>query len=565
MLQSLHIENIAVIERADIEFTDGLNVLTGETGAGKSIVIDALDAVLGGRVSRDLVRTGAEYALVVAVFGADTAADWCERNGIDLSDGELILQRRIGADGKGACRVNGMPVTASQLRELGAHLLDIHGQNDGRQLLDESKHRTYLDRFGALDGPKASFERSYAAWRDAVREMERLSRDEQDKERLAEGLRASLLELEQAGIRPGEEAELAARRDLLRNAEKLKEAVDGAYEALYAGETNAISLCSDASFRLDRASEWSPELAAVHRTVQDARFLLEDAAEHIRDLRGSLDFSAEEYDALESRLALLRRLEKKYGADEAGLLRQLERTRERLDELEYAGDRLEKLRRESEKLQKAALDAAHALSKARRKAGDELEARISAELAALNMPAAQFRVEMEPLAASPGFDAGGCDTIRFLLSANKGEPPGPMSRIASGGELSRIMLAMKNVLAGGDAVPTLVFDEIDAGVSGIAAQRVGEKLSCLSRAKQVLCVTHLPQIAAMADAHFSVEKGERDGRTYTAVQKLDTNGRLREIARLHGGDRITQTTLKSAAEQLSAAAEYKREGNHDAL
>jgi DNA repair protein RecN (Recombination protein N) len=565
MLQSLHIENIAVIERADMDFTDGLNVLTGETGAGKSIVIDALDAVLGGRISRELVRTGAEYALVVAVFGTETAAAWCERNGIDLSDGELILQRRIGADGKGSCRINGAPVTASQLRDLGAFLLDIHGQNDGRQLMDEARHRAYLDRFGAPEEPRAAFDRSYAAWRDTVREMERLSKDDQDKERLAEGLHASLAELKQAGIRPGEEAELIARRDLLRNAEKLKEAVDGAFDALYAGETNAISLCSDASSRLDRASEWSPELAAVRKNVQDAGFLLEDAAEHIRDLRESLEFSAEEYDALESRLALLRRLRKKYGTDEAGLLQQMERARERLDELEYAGDRLEKLHRESEKLQKAAHDAARVLSKARRKAGDELEARITAELKALSMPAAQFRVELEPLAGAPGFDAGGCDTIRFLLSANKGETPGPLSRIASGGELSRIMLAMKNVLAGGDAVPTLVFDEIDAGVSGIAAQRVGEKLASLSRTKQVLCVTHLPQIAAMADTHFSVEKGERDGRTYTAVHKLDTEGRLREIARLHGGDHITQTTLKSAAEQLSAAAEYKREGSHDAL
>jgi DNA repair protein RecN (Recombination protein N) len=560
MLLTLHIENIAVIERADIEFSAGLNVLTGETGAGKSIVIDALDAVLGGRASRELVRTGAEHALIGAVFEAEAASGWCAENDIDISEGILILQRRIGADGKSVCRVNGSPSTAGQLRELGALLLDIHGQNDGRQLLDEARHRTYLDRYGSLEPQKAEFETLYGIWKDTVREIERLSMEDGEKKRLASSLRDGIIELTQAGIRPGEEAELYARRELLRNAGKLSEALDEAYAALGGGEPNALSLCADAIALTGRASAWCPELAGMQERMQEAGLLLEDAAEQLRDLRGRLDFSPEDYDALEGRLALLRRLQRKYGEDEAGLLSRLERNRERLDELEYAGDRLEKLRKDLVIRKDLAMQSARVLSEARRGAADALEKRITSELSDLSMPSAQFSVEMTPLGGQPGFDASGCDAIRFLLAANRGERPGPLSRIASGGELSRIMLAMKNVFAARDAVPTMVFDEIDAGVSGIAAQRVGEKLASLAAFRQVLCVTHLPQIAAMADCHFSVEKTERGGRTHTAVLTLDREGRQRELARLHGGDYITDTTLKSASEQLMAAEEYKRKG-----
>ena len=558
MLQNLHIENIAVIERVDAEFSEGLHVLTGETGAGKSIVIDALDAVLGGRVTRELVRTGADQALVSAVFDADSALGWCAANDVDASDGELILQRRIGADGKSSCRVNGLPVTVAQLREIGALLLDIHGQNDGRQLMDETRHRDYLDAFGVLTETLAAFREAYAAYRETLREMERLAMDDTEKERLAESLRLRIDELENAALRPGEEEELSARRDLLRNAEKLTEALDAAYGALYADEYNAISLCAEARAMTDRAAAWSPELQAAAETLRDAGFSMEDAAERLRDLRDSLHFSPEEYDALESRLALLRRLEKKYARDETGLTVLLAESRERLDELEYAGDRLEKLEKEAAARQTAAMAAAATLTDARGKAAAALEARVTKELADLNMPAAVFSVELTSVEGSPGFDKNGADIVRFLLAANRGERPGPISRIASGGELSRIMLAMKSVFAARDAVPTLVFDEIDAGVSGIAAQRVGEKLAVLSREKQVICVTHLPQIAAMADVHFSVDKEERNGRTYTLVRDLDRDGRLRELARLHGGANVTETTLQSAAEQYAAAESYKK-------
>ncbi|MDO4749832.1 MAG: DNA repair protein RecN, partial [Eubacteriales bacterium] len=535
MLETLHIENIAVIEKADISFADGLNVLTGETGAGKSIVIDALDAVLGGRVSRTLVRTGADRAVVSAVFSSDTVQAWFDENDIDYDDAdELILQRRVSAEGKSSCRVNGIPVTAGQLRELGALLLDIHGQNDGRQLMDESRHREYLDRFGVDRALLSEYTSVYDAWRSVVREMDELRLNDSEKERLSAELKARIDDLERADIHPGEEEELRSRRDLLRNAEKLTEAIDEAYSALYDGEENAVSLCADAEEYTGRAAAWHSDLLEAQTLLRDAGFAMQDAAERLRDVRASLDFSPEEYDALESRLDQLRRLEKRYCTDESGLARLLEESQIRLDELEYAGDRLEKLERDLKTRRDEVLSAAKRLTKARMAAATELEQRVTSELTALSMPSARFGVVCTPLAGESGFDVHGGDEIRFVLAANAGEMPGPISRIASGGELSRIMLALKNVFAERDNVPSLVFDEIDTGVSGIAAQRVGEKLAELAGVKQILCVTHLPQIAAMADTHFSVEKAEKNGRTFTAVRELDKDGRLRELARLHG-------------------------------
>lgn len=559
MLHELHIENIAVIERADVEFFPGLNVLTGETGAGKSIVIDSLGAVLGGRTSRELVRRGAERGLVSAVFDAEGTESWCAGNGIDPEDDQLLLLRRIGADGKSVCRVNGVAVTAAQLRELGSLLLDIHGQNDGRQLLDESRHRGYLDRFGALEKEKADFAAAYAEWRGTKREIERLTMDELEKQRLTDSLSQRMEELEKAQLRPGEEAELAARSELLRHSEKLCEAVDEAYELLYGGSGSALDQASAAQSALSRVSQLSGDIAAVEKTVNEAVISLEDAAETLRDLRGELDFSPEEYDAMLSRLTLIRRLEKKYGGNEAELLQSLEDSRARLDELEYSDDRLEKLRQKLAQCAKNALAEAKKLSARRAECARLLEKRIEEELRALSMPSVVFRVEMLPVDSETGFDSTGCDEIRFLMSANAGEDAGRIAKIASGGELSRIMLAMKNVFAENDPVQSMVFDEIDTGVSGVAAQRVGEKLAELSGARQVLCVTHLPQIAAMADAHFCIAKSETGGRTYTRITALDEDGRLHELARLHGGENITETTLKSALEQLSAAERFKKE------
>lgn len=556
MLTTLHIENIAVIERADVEFTDGLNVLTGETGAGKSIVIDALNAVLGGRTSREIVRSGEDKALVTAVFSGKTADNWCAENGIELED-ELILQRRVTADGKSNCRVCGVPVTAQQLRELGVLLLDIHGQNDGRRLMDEATHRDFLDGFGGHSAQMSDFAQAYDGYHKTKAEIKRLSMDDLEKARIVENLNFQISEIEGANLRGGERDELEARRVLLKNAGKLTEALDDAYDALYTADESALSQVASAGNSLSRISELTPEAQTTELTITDARFMLEDAAERIRDLRATLDFSETEYDTIESRLAELRRLEKKYSKDESELLEHLENCRERLGEIEYAGDTLKKLEAKLAIDEKVVRQAGERLTAARKIAAQELERRIVGELRELNMPAVRFQVNITKI--SSGFDASGADEICFLMSANAGENLGKISKIASGGELSRIMLAMKNVFAERDNVPSLVFDEVDAGVSGVAAQRVGEKLASLSRHKQVLCVTHLPQIAAMADTHFVVEKSESAGRTHTRLTLLDKNGRILELARLHGGENVTETTLKSAGEQLSSAQKFKED------
>ncbi|MEG1632717.1 MAG: DNA repair protein RecN [Oscillospiraceae bacterium] len=556
MLTELHIENIAVIERADIEPVSGLNVLTGETGAGKSIVIDSLSAVLGGRASRDLVRFGADRASVTAVFTTEGAEAWFTENDIEPED-SFVIRRRISSDGKSAATVNGVSVSALQLRSLGARLLDIHGQNDGRQLMDEARHRDYLDGFAGLSAELDAYRALYADYRAALAELHSLNMGEEEKRRLEESLRYRIEELSAADLKAGEEKALESRRELLRNAEKLTESVDDAYEALYGRDGSAAELLGSAATAAGRAALLAPELSQAATQIREALAISEDAAERLRDFKNSLDFAPEEYDALETRLSQLRRLEKKYSADESGLIALLADCERRLDELAYADERREKLQGLLAEKEKTAYNFAHGLSKKRREAGLALQKRIESGLRELNMPSVLFETELLPLSGAPGFDENGCDTVRFLMSANAGEKPGRIARIASGGELARIMLVMKDVLSERDTVQSMVFDEIDEGVSGIAAQRVGEKLGRLSRRKQVICITHLPQIAAMADCHFRIEKTERGGRTYTAVTPLDRDGRTHELARLHGGANITATTLKSADEQLTSATEYK--------
>lgn len=556
MLNELHIENIAVIEKADISFGPGLNVLTGETGAGKSIVIDSIGAVLGDRVSHDLVRRGADRGVVTAAFDPAGCREWLSENEIDCDD-ELILQRRIGADGKSSCRICGAPVTAAQMKELAMLLVDIHGQNDGRQLMDERRHRMYLDGFGLDKRDIAAYTDVYDKFATLRKELESLRMDEIEKERLSDSLRFQIAELERAELKAGEYDALSARRELLRNSEKLTEAIDQSLAILNEGDDNALSMAQNAQYFAQKAAAIAPELSGAAESLGSASFALSDALEVLRDFRESLDFSPEEYDQLESRLALLSKLQRKYSKDEAGLSEYLQQCREKLDNIQYADERAAKLERELEQAKKLCREQAALLSDKRREAAAELEKRIVSELRALNMPSVRFAVEFVPLDNELGFDADGADKIRFVMSANAGEEMGRISRIASGGELSRIMLAMKNVFAANDPVSTMIFDEIDTGVSGIAAQRVGEKLFSVSLGKQVMCVTHLPQIAAMADNHYLISKEERDGRTYTDVTGLDREGRRLELARLHGGDIVTSTTLAGAEEQLCAAEQYK--------
>ncbi|MGN0986048.1 MAG: DNA repair protein RecN [Candidatus Enterenecus sp.] len=562
MLSLLHIENIAVISRADIVFDRGFNVLTGETGAGKSIVIDAIGAIMGERTSRDLIRTGARSAQVSAVFRELPRLDWFERYGIFPDEnGELLLERSIQADGKNVCRVNGKPLLVTQLRELGCRLLNIHGQHDGQQLLDEECHLDYLDSFGGTGESLADFSEAYGRVCRVRKELSSLRMDDGEKARRVDTLNYQIGELERAELRPGEEEELTARRDILRNAERLTSAIDGAWQALTGGDDGegAASLLLSAQEELAQGGRYSEELAALSRQAEELRYAADDLAERVRDVRDSLEFYPGELDELEGRLDTLYRLKKKYGGTVEKMLDYLERCRKELDDIQFSDDRIARLEQELEKALRDARGKGEDLSSQRRAAASRLSDRIRGELAELDMPKVRFEVEFSPKEGQDGMDATGMDTVRFLMSANVGEDLKAIDRIASGGELARIMLALKNVLAENDQVTTMVFDEVDTGVSGRAAGKVAQKLFQVARSKQVLCVTHLPQIAAMGDVHFSVEKGERDGRTFTVVERLNRAQRRQELARLSGGAAVTETMLAGAEELLTAAEQFKRE------
>ncbi len=558
MLELLHIENIAVIEQADIAFRPGFNALTGETGAGKSIVIDAMGAVLGGRTSRDLIRTGADKAFVSATFsGVWEDLPGLLANGVKPDeDGNLLLQRELNTEGKNLCRANGRPVTVAQLREIGRELLNIHGQHDGQQLLDEEQHGAYLDRFGRLESQRESYAACYHAMSDLRGQIRRLQMDEAEKARRGDTLKFQIDELERAKLKPGEEEELVRRRDILRHGEKFLSAVDGADFFLSGDDeqVGAVTLLRQAEESLSGVKRLDDSLEELVKRLENARCEVYDLAELIRDKREEFDFSPAELDELESRSDLLYRLKKKYGATVEDMLEYLDRCRRELDAIETADDTIAHLEgqlREAEKKTKA---AGAALTKARTEAARRLEEHILRELRDLDMGRVRFSIELTE--KEPAAD--GCDSVRFLLSANAGEDLRPLARIASGGELARIMLALKNVLAEQDQVGTLVFDEVDTGVSGRAAQRIAEKMAQVSRHKQVLCVTHLPQLAAMADTHFSVEKGERGGRTYTRVLCLDRQQRAQELARLTGGAHVTEALLRSAEELLDEAEAYRK-------
>ena len=558
MLELLHIENIAVIESADIAFRPGFNALTGETGAGKSIVIDAMGAVLGGRTSRELIRTGASHAFVSAEFsGVPTDLPGLTEAGVAPDEnGELLLQREIGSDGKNVCRANGRPITVAQLRRVGSELLNIHGQHDGAQLLDEEQHGAYLDRFGRTEEPLAAYQQAYGVMADLRGQIRSLQMDEAEKARRMDSLRFQIDELERANLQPGEEEELTARRNLLRNGEKYLGALSGADYCLNGGDEGGgtVEALREAETSLYGIRTLGDDLMELYKRLENLRCEAYDLAETIRDKRAEFDFSPAELDAVESRSDLLYRLKKKYGATVEDMLDYLEKCRAELDAIETADDTLVRLEQQLRAAEKNVRAAGAELTKVRRAAAAVLEQRIQQELRDLDMNRVRFAIDFGEKEPAPD----GCDTIRFLMSANVGEDLRPIARIASGGELARIMLALKNVLAEQEAVGTLVFDEVDTGVSGRAAQKVAEKLAQVSRCKQVLCVTHLPQLAAMADTHFSVEKGESKGRTFTHVILLDREARKAELARLTGGTKVTPALLESAGELLDEAEAYRK-------
>ncbi len=562
MLSLLHIENIAVIEQAEIRFDDGFNVLTGETGAGKSIVIDAIGAVLGERTSRDLIRTGARSARVEALFCKLPQLAWFNENGIvpDEND-ELLLQREIYADGKNVCRAGGRILTVTQLKTLGQQLLNIHGQHEGQLLLDEDRHLDYLDSFGNLSGDLLDYQNSYTTVAQLRKEISALQMDEAERERRIDSLNYQISELERANLKSGEEEILLSRRDLLRNAERIIDAVQGAYYALSGDEDSqgAVALIGDAEYALSSVRRVNDELNSLAEKATELRVAADDIAELVRDLRDSFAFSPGELDEVESRLDVIFRLRKKYGNTVDEMLEYLDNCRRELEQIQDSDDALAKLEQKLAKAKRDALKKGEVLSEHRKEAAAQLQDRIQIELAQLDMPKVRFSAQFTPKECLDGMDITGMDQVRFLMSANVGEDLKPIARIASGGELARIMLALKSVLAENDNIGTLIFDEVDTGVSGRAARKVAEKMANIASNKQVLCVTHLPQIAAMADTHFSVEKGERDGRTFTSVERLSFEQRKEELARLTGGTAVTQIQLESAGQLLEESRNFREE------
>jgi len=558
MLSLLHIENIAIIESADIQFDSGFNVLTGETGAGKSIVIDAIGAVLGERTSRELIRTGAKSALVTAVFTGVENLNWLSENGFPTAE-ELLLQREIQGDGRNVCRVNGRPLTVAQLRELGRQLLNIHGQHDGQQLLDPVCHLGYLDSFGKTGEQLEYYRQAYNDMASLRRQIASLEMDEAERTRRVDTLNYQIRELERAELKEGEDEELDARKTLLRSAGKLMDAIQTAQYALSGGEDGqgACDLIADAEGAVRSMSRVSNQMEELGEKLTALRYAADDAAETLRDLSRDFDFSPDELDRVESRLDVIYRLKKKYGATVADMLEYLEQCRQELDQIQDADDTIARLQVQLEKARTEAARRGEQLTQARSTAAKSLQKRVQEELRQLDMPKVQFQSQFMPCEHADGLGPDGMEQIQFLMSANVGEALKPIQKVASGGELARIMLALKNVLAEDDGIGSLVFDEVDTGVSGRAAQKVAEKMADVARHKQVLCVTHLPQIAAMADTHFSVSKGERDGRTYTQVKRLDQVGREEELARLMGGASVTSAMKGSARELLEQATMYK--------
>jgi len=549
LLSLLHIENIAVIEQADISFDKGFNVLTGETGAGKSIVIDAISAILGQRAYRDMIRTGTSKASVRAVFTKVPNFPWFEENGVEY-DGETVIQRDIFLDGKNVCRVNGTLVTVAILHKLGIQLINIHGQHDSASLFDEENHLRFLDAFADNGALLADYREKFAAVSELRRQIDRMTMDEGEKLRRMETLKYQIAEIEKADLKSGEDEVLEQRRKLLQNSEKLSQGLEEASEALLGGDDSdgAAALLAQAAYALSRIARYSDDYTGFQERLTDLKYQVQDIADEVRDSLDELSYSADELETIEARLDIIHRLRRKYGADCDEILAYLDKARKELDEIEFADDRVEQLKKKLAKQEKQAWDAALALRKNRQEQGAVMAEKILSELSQLDMPRVQFQCRFRETELT----SEGADGVAFYLSANAGEDLKPLSKVASGGELARIMLSMKNVLAEKDAVDTLIFDEVDTGVSGRAAQRIAEKLKSLAKHKQVLCVTHLPQLAALADTHMLIAKSEHDGRTYTTVTPLDRKGRAMELARIIGGAHITETTLKSAEEMLSA-------------
>ncbi len=571
MLLQLEIQNIALIDEVCIELGEGLNILTGETGAGKSIIIDSIHAILGERVSRELIRTGAEKALVEAVFqiNPEDFQDVFDEMGMEPEeDNTLILSREIAQSGRNTCRINGKMVSVSLLKTIGERLIDLHGQHDNQSLLRTENHIGLLDSFGgeAVNSLRGDYTKLLEQYREVRSKLKALSGDSGERERKMDLLRFQIDEIKKARLKENEEEELNKQKLLLANAEKIAGSLASAYSLLFSGDQGgkpATDSINEAILQLNSISRLEEGYGELHKRLQDLLYQLEDIGDEIRGNADGIEFNPALLEEIEDRLDLIYKLKRKYGATIREIHLYCSDAEVQLEEMAKSEETAAALRTKKAGLEKALFEAASRLNEERLKAAHLLESRIGAQLEDLEMKKARFKADIQFDAGSSDagarkYGSNGLDQVEFLISANAGEPLKPLSRIASGGEMSRIMLAIKTILADVDRIPTLIFDEIDIGISGKAAQKVGEKLSTLSRGHQVLCVTHLAQIASMADQHFLIEKVSDEKSTKTMVSKLPGDGSVMEIARLIGGETSSETSLKYAEEMLNNARKLKK-------
>ncbi len=550
MLTNLYIENIAVIEKVSIDFGQGLNVLTGETGAGKSIIIDSINAVLGNRTSKDLIRSGSDSAFVSAEFTdpSEKALEVLSEYGFEPEDGVVIIQRELNASGKGKCRINGRPTTAAILKAVGIYLMNIHGQHESYELMSPEQHIRYIDKLGELSDEVQAYSEVYHRYKKQKAELDKARYDEAERERRLDLLRYQVDELENADLYVGEYEELLEQRTMIENKEKIAEALNEVRELLNGSDDSdgAIQMLETASGSIGDITNVYPDAQSVAERLQSAVYELEDCCSEVISMSESADGEVESLDDIEDRIDLIHRLGRKYGTTIEEMLAFLENAKKELEYLEKYEENREALTEECQKSFQQANALAKALSEKRAEVGKRFSAEVKQEMAFLDMP----NVELVVSQKTCPLNANGCDEIELLISTNPGEAPKPVAKIASGGELSRMMLAIKNVLADKDDIDTLIFDEVDTGISGSASQKVGFKLKEVSASRQVLCVTHQAQIAALADHHFKIAKTVKDGKTYTGVTTLDHEGRRSELARIIGGVEITKATLDYAEELL---------------
>ncbi len=552
MLRQLSIENVAVIEKADIEFDNGFNVLTGETGAGKSILIDSINAILGNRTSKEIVRSGAQKASIWAQFDdipARTSASLAE-NGYDC-DSQLIVYREIFAGGKSSCRINNKPATAALVRDICGDLVNIHGQHDSQALLNPERHIDIIDKFAELDSPLADYRADFARLGAVRREIERLSMDDSEKARRLDLLRYQADEIAKAKFVPGEEEELSARRLAAVNSEKIIAALRTATQSLNGDNDSggALALLWGAVTALEAAGDYALSIKTSAERLSEIYYNLADAASEVQAGAEDTEFDAGDAEKVEERLDVIYKLKNKYGDSIQAVLDYGADAERQIDSIEMSDETLEKLRGEYDAMLALCRKKAAEISEKRAAAFVVFEKRIKDEVAYLNMPGVVFTVNRSECE----LNRHGCDSVEFFISTNPGELPKPLAKIASGGELSRIMLAIKNALADKDDIPTLIFDEIDTGISGTSSQRIGRKLRQASQTRQIICVTHSAPIAAYSNAHLLIEKSVSDGRTYTTVHRLEGNEKTRELARIISGDNITEISLRNAAEMLALA------------